>query len=143
MSEQKEFTIKNHFDYLAEGKLMGSKCKKCGEIFIPNKKLCNKCYSTDMEWIQFSGKGTLATYSLIGVGARYFSAQGYGMKNPYCFAVVKLEEGPSVSAHIVGPSKEWESDSKNFKIGMNLKMKIIKVQLEGKEPKFDLGFEPA
>ncbi|MBD3351637.1 MAG: hypothetical protein GF364_09145 [Candidatus Lokiarchaeota archaeon] len=142
MSEEKEITLRNYFDFLAKDKLMGSKCKKCGEVFVPPKKICNKCQSTELEWIEFSGKGTLATYSLIHVGARYFSAQGYRMGKPYCFGVIKLEEGPRVSAHVVGPSKEWEFDPANFKVGMPLKKKIIKVEIEGREPSFDLGFEP-
>jgi hypothetical protein len=144
MSEQKELTMKNYFDAIAEGKLMGSKCVKCGKIFVPPKKICNACMSSEKEWIQLSGKGTLDTFSLVHVGARYFSKQGYGMKKPYCFGVIKLEEGPRVSAHVVGPSKEWEYDPANFKIGMALKMKPLNVELEGMaEPKIDLGFEPA
>lgn len=143
MSEEKEFTFKNYLDYLAEGKLMGSKCKKCGKLFVPPKKFCNECQSTEFEWIEFSGKGILETYSLVHVGARYFSAQGYGMRKPYCFGVIKLEEGPRVSAHVTGPSKEWEYDPKNFKVGMHLKMKTIQVEIEGQPPKIDLGFTPA
>ena len=143
MSEVKEFTMKNYFDYLAESKLMGSKCKKCGELFIPPRKLCSNCLSTELDWIEFSGKGVLETYSLVHVGARYFSDQGYAMRKPYCFGIIKLEEGPRVSAHVVGPTKDWEYDPANFKIGMPLKVKFLKVEIEGKETKIDLGFEPA
>ncbi|MCP4761001.1 MAG: Zn-ribbon domain-containing OB-fold protein [archaeon] len=142
MSEEKEFTIKNYFDYFAENKLMGSKCKKCGKMFIPPKKLCDSCMSTELEWIEFKGNGTLATYSLVHVGARYFSNQGYKMGKPYCMGVIKLEEGPCISAHVVGPEPEFESNPENFKIGMPLKIKFLKVEMEGKEPRLDLGFEP-
>jgi len=143
MSSEKEFTFKNYLDFLAEEKLMGSKCKKCGNLFVPPKKFCNKCQSTDMKWTQFSGDGELETYSLVHVGARYFSAQGYGMRKPYCFGVIKLKEGPRVSAHVVGPNREWEYDPNNFKIGLPLKMKILHVEIEGQPPKIDLGFKPA
>ena len=143
MTEEKEFTMKNYFDFLIEGKLMGSKCKKCGKLHIPPRKICEKCQSTDLEWIEFSGNGKLATYSLVHVGARYFSNQGYKMRKPYCFGVIELEEGIKVSAHVVGPTREFEYDPANFKIGMPLKMKMLKVEIEGKEPKTDLGFELA
>lgn len=143
MSEEKEFTIKNYFDYLTEKKLMGNKCKKCNKTFIPPKKICSDCLSTDMEWVEFSGKGKLATYSLIHVGARYFTAQGYSMKKPYCMGVIKLEEGPHISAHIVGSEPDFESNPENFKVGMPLKVKFLKIEIEGKEPRIDLGFEPA
>ena len=140
MSE-KEFTLKNYFDFLTEGKLMGSKCKKCGKLYVPPRKFCGNCAASDhFEWIKFTGNGVLATFSLIHVGARYFSEQGYSMKKPYCFSVVQLDEGPSVSGHLVGID---ESNPDNFKIGMRLKAKFINVEIEGKEPRIDLGFEPA
>ncbi len=102
MSE-KEFTLKNYFDFLTEGKLMGSKCKKCGKLYVPPRKFCGNCAASDhFEWIKFTGNGVLATFSLIHVGARYFSEQGYSMKKPYCFSVVQLDEGPSFSGHLVG-----------------------------------------
>ena len=138
MSE-KEFTLKNYFDFLAEGKLMGSKCK-CGKLYVPPRKFCGNCASTDFEWTEFTGNGKLATFSLIHVGARYFTNQGYSMKKPYCFSVVQLDEGPSVSGHLIGID---ESNPDNFKIGMRLKAKFINVEIEGKEPRIDLGFEPA
>ncbi|TFG19921.1 MAG: Zn-ribbon domain-containing OB-fold protein [Promethearchaeota archaeon] len=138
----KEFTIKNYFDFFNEGKLMGNKCTKCGTIHVPPKKLCNKCYGTELEWFEFGGKGTLQSYSLIGVGARYFANQGYSIKKPYCFGVVKLEEGPHISGHIVGPD-DFEQHPDNFKVGLPVKIKFLTIETEGKEPKIDLGFEPA
>ena len=137
MSENDEkLTFLAYKEALKDGKLVGSKCT-CGKTFVPPKKICNACQSIELKPIEFCGKGTLATYSQVHVGARYFANQGYAMRKPYCFGVVKLEEGPSISAHIVGDSQEFEYDSSNFSIGMKLKMKILKV-----EDNFDLGFEP-
>ena len=139
MSE-KEITLKNYFDSFQEEKIMGSKCSSCGKIYLPPRKLCQKC-STDqkMEWIELDGNGKLSTFSLVHVGARYFSNQGYSMKKPYCFGVVKLNDGPSISGHIVGID---ESNPENFKVGMPVKAKFLKIEIEGKEPRIDLGFEP-
>jgi len=143
MSEQQELTFKHYLDSLTEGKLIGSKCKACGKIFTPPKYFCSECKGTEFDKIEFSGKGELATYSLVHVGTRYFANQGYKMRAPYCMGVVKLEEGVHVSGHVVGPTQEWEFDPANFKVGMPVRVKILKVEVEGKEPHFDLGFEPA
>ena len=44
MSEsERDFTIKSYIDYLAEKKLMGSKCKECGAVYVPVRKLCTSC----------------------------------------------------------------------------------------------------
>jgi uncharacterized OB-fold protein len=139
MSE-KEITIKNYFDFLQDGKIMGSKCSKCSQIYLPPRKLCQKCTTDEnMDWIELDGSGTLSTYSLVHVGARYFVNQGYSMKKPYCFGVVKMKDGPSISGHIVGVD---ESNPETIKVGMPLKAKFLKIEIEGKEPRTDLGFEP-
>jgi len=137
-----EFTIKEYFEHLKEGNLIGCKCKKCNSLYLPPRKICSNCYSTDLEAYNFKGTGKLATYSLIHVGTRYFVLQGYKMNKPYCFGIVELDEGLKIAAHIVGPTKEFEFDPNNFKIGMPLKMKILKIEISGQEPHYDLGFEP-
>jgi len=66
------------------------------------------------------------------------------MKKPYCFAVVGLEEGAAISGHMMGKGNDidFEGNAKNFKIGMDVKVRYIKVGPEGKDQKTDLGFEP-
>ena len=49
----------NFIDHLEEGKVMGTKCKKCGQIFFPPRADCYSCFSSDMEWFKVSGKGKL------------------------------------------------------------------------------------
>ncbi|GAG59325.1 unnamed protein product [marine sediment metagenome] len=73
MSEnENEITINNYLKYLSEGKLMGSKCKTCGQIDVPARKLCSKCIKPETEWIEMSGKGKIAAFTSINVGTPYF-----------------------------------------------------------------------
>ncbi|GAH67018.1 unnamed protein product, partial [marine sediment metagenome] len=61
MSEsERDFTIKSYIDFLSEKKLMGSKCKDCGAMYVPVRKLCTKCNTANMEWVEMSGNGKLA-----------------------------------------------------------------------------------
>ncbi len=46
--------------YLNEEKLMGCKCRNCGERYVPPRPLCVKCFSPDLEWVQMKGAGKLA-----------------------------------------------------------------------------------
>ena len=137
--EEKEFTIQNYLEFIQNKKLMGSKCKDCGTIYVPVRKLCTACNSFNMEWIPLSGKGELAAFTSITVGTPYFIELGYDRNNPYCFSVIKLEEGPMVSAQLVGVD---ESKPDTIKIGTPLKVKFLENELKG-ETKIDLGFEPA
>ncbi|MFX1448558.1 MAG: Zn-ribbon domain-containing OB-fold protein [Promethearchaeota archaeon] len=137
--EEKEFTIQNYLEFIQNKKLMGSKCKDCGTINVPVRKLCTVCNSLNMEWIPLSGKGELAAFTSITVGTPYFIELGYDRNRPYCFSVIKLDEGPMVSAQLVGVD---ESKPETIKIGMPLKVKFLENEFKG-EIKIDLGFEPA
>ena len=140
MSEsEKDFTIESYLEFLRSKKLMGSKCKKCGEMYVPVRKLCTKCNSVDMEWVEMSGKGNVAAFTSITVGTPFFVTKGYDRKNPYCFSVIQLEEGPMVSGQLVGVD---ESKPETINVGLPVKAKFLETELKG-ETRIDLGFEPA
>ncbi len=100
--EEKEFTAASFYRLLDDKKLMGSKCKKCGALFLPPRPFCGQCLGGEMEWFQFSGRGKLVSYSVVRVGTTYYEAKGYSRDNPYCWGVVQLEEGPRISALLLG-----------------------------------------
>ena len=138
MSEENEITVQNYLEYVNSKKLMGSKCKKCNETYVPPRKLCIKCNSTDLEWVEMSGKGKLAAFSCIGVGTTFMVSKGYSMKKPYCFSVIKLDEGPMISGQLIGVD---ESNPDTISIGTPVKLTFIETDLKG-ETRVDLGFEP-
>jgi uncharacterized OB-fold protein len=139
MSEsEREFTIKSYIDYLSEKKLMGSKCKDCGASYVPVRKLCTKCNSINMEWAEMSGKGKIEAFTSITVGTPFFVEKGYGRNKPYCFSVIKLDEGPMISGQLIGVD---ESKPDTIKIGMPVKATFIETEIRG-ETRVDLGFEP-
>lgn len=139
MSEsEREFTIKSYIDYLSEKKLMGSKCKNCGASYVPVRKLCTKCNSVNMEWVEMSGKGKIAAFTSITVGTPFFVEKGYGRNKPYCFSVIKLDEGPMISGQLIGVD---ESKPDTINIGMQVKATFIETEIRG-ETRVDLGFEP-
>ncbi len=139
MSEKKDITIQSYLEYINSKKLMGSKCKKCGAVDVPPRKLCIKCNSTDVDWIEMSGNGKIAAYSCISVGTTFMVDKGYSMKKPYCFSVIKLNEGPMVSGQLLGVD---ETKPDTIKIETPVKIKFIETELKG-ETRVDLGFEPA
>jgi uncharacterized OB-fold protein len=70
--------------------------------------------SNNMEWAQLSGRGKLVAFTVIGVGPIPMLEAGYNRDNPYCAGIVEVEEGPRVSAQILGVDV---GDPKNIKIG--------------------------
>jgi uncharacterized protein len=98
----REFTAISFYEYLNEDKLMGSKCKKCGAIYLPPRPLCIACQNNEMEWLQLKGNAALVAFTTIFVGPSAMISEGFNRLNPYCTGIVKLEEGPKISARIIG-----------------------------------------
>jgi len=88
---------------------MAAKCSKCGAMLLPPRSLCTKCFSTDFEWVELSGRGTLLSYTVIHVSPPQFESMA-----PYIVGIVKLEEGPSLPGMIRGVEPE------KIRIGMTL-----------------------
>lgn len=75
--------VNDFVDYLEKGKVMGTKCKKCGARFFPPRADCAKCLSSDIEWFEVEGKGKLLTFSTLT-----FAPTGFGDDVPYTLGTV-------------------------------------------------------
>ena len=80
-----------------ERKLMLLRCARCGAYRLPGRDRCVDCWSTEADWTQASGRGTL--YSFGVMHQQYHPA--FASVIPYNFAVVELEEGPRLITNIV------------------------------------------
>jgi hypothetical protein len=125
--------------YLNEEKLMGSRCRKCGQRFVPPRPLCVTCFSTDLEWVEMKGAGKLVAFTCIAIAPPFMMAQGYDRKHPYVSGVVELVEGGRVDARIEGVDP---STPESIKIGMPMHAHYIH-RKGGKVPETYLAFEPA
>ena len=106
---------------LREGKLMGVRCAACEAVFVPPRTLCPRCHRADLQWLPLSGGGRLVAFTCISIGPPWMAALGFGRHNPYCSAVVELDEGPRVVARVQGvDARRPESIS----IGMRLVARI-------------------
>jgi uncharacterized OB-fold protein len=123
--------------YIAEHKLMAARCMKCGGVYVPPRAICPKCQSEELEWVETSGKGKLAAFTVILSGPTFMIEQGYDRKNPYISGIVELAEGTRISARITGldPTKPTE-----IKIGTPLSVDFVEFG-EGEAKKTYLAFK--
>jgi uncharacterized OB-fold protein len=98
----KEFTHAAYHRLLKEKKLMCSQCESCGTLHLPPRPLCTACYSDDMQWVALSGQGKLLAFTTVHIAPSAMIEAGYGRDNPYCTGIVQLQEGPAISAQILG-----------------------------------------
>ena len=131
------FTVASFQAYMNEGKLMGSRNRETGEIFVPPRPIDPHTHGDDMEWVELSGRGTLAAFTSVYIGTSAMIDAGYDRNKPYVAAIVELAEGPRISAQLLGvdgkqPDIAW--------IGRPLKATFVE-RGEGDKRRSYLGFE--
>lgn len=81
--------------HLKDGRLMGSLCSSCGYTTFPPRADCPSCMGERFEYTEYSGKGTVYTFTVIAA-----APTGFEDIAPYTVAVVDLEEGGRLLAWI-------------------------------------------
>ena len=132
-----EFTSTTYYKALSERKLVASRCKSCGKLYFPARPMCPECHGKDMEAVELSGKGKLTAYSVIYIATTAMIQAGFDRKNPYCAAVVQLEEGPSICAQVIGADVAHPG---TIKIGSPVTATFLD-RGEGEAKKTFLGFQ--
>jgi hypothetical protein len=111
------FNAASFDQFVTQNKVMAVHCTKCGNLMVPPRGMCNKCGSFDLEWKPLSGKAKLVSFTVIGVGPTMMLNEGFDRDHPYCAGVVQFEEGPRMSAQILGVDVD---NPANIKIGIPL-----------------------
>lgn len=110
---------------------------KCGSMYVPPRAICPKCQSEELEWVETSGKGKLAAFTVILSGPTFMIEQGFDRKNPYISGIVELEEGIRISARITGLDASKPAE---IKIGTPLNVDFVEFG-EGEGKKTYLAFK--
>jgi hypothetical protein len=112
-----ETKVKDFIKFLEDGKVVGTKCKKCGEVHFPPRVDCDSCLSSDVEWVPLGGKCKLITYTIL-----HFAPPRFRYDCPYILGVAQFTEGPKVFAPL---SKEVKQEE--IKIGMPLRLVVTRL----------------
>jgi len=82
---------------LDDGALLGTRCEACTKLSFPPRRICTACGAQETSWVEFSGKGTLYSATVIHAGPSLYWAGG-----PYTVGIVDLEEGVRLITRILG-----------------------------------------
>lgn len=111
-------------------RLEGNECADCGRKLFPPRSVCPRCKSTKTIPKQFSGRGTLRSYTVV-----YDAPRGLELHVPYVMGLVRLEEGPTVTAQIV------DVDLDALSIGLELEVVFRKISTGGRRGIVRYGFK--
>src|SRR3989304_3427326 len=75
-------------------------CEACGHVFYYPRLYCPKCGSEKLAWRASEGRGTLYSFTRVGVS---FYGKKWESQIPYTLVLVDLDEGPRMLSRLVGP----------------------------------------
>ena len=113
--------------------LEGVKCGNCAEVIFPARTLCPKCRHLSVGKLQpfrFSGEGTVDTFTVV-----HSPPHGYELQAPYVMAIVKLEEGPRLTAQIVDAPED------TVKVGMRVHKVFRRINQDGESGVIHYGYK--
>jgi uncharacterized OB-fold protein len=112
-------------------RLTGSACENCKTNYFPTRKLCPKCRRKGkIVQKQFSGKGKIYSFTEVTAGPA-----GFELEAPYVLAIVELEEGPRLTAQVVGVGE------KDVAIGSSVEMIFRRILEDSEEGLIHYGYK--
>ena len=86
------------WDGCAEGRFLVPRCRACGATRWPPGPMCPECQSTETDWLDSSGRGTVYSW----IVATHPVDPVLVDQVPYVVALVDLEEGVRVVGNVEG-----------------------------------------
>jgi hypothetical protein len=110
--------------------LVGEVCPSCNGKIFPPRDVCPHCAEAAGPAFQFSGKGEVFSFSTV-----HNAPEGYEGNVPYVVALVRLQEGPLITAQLT------DIDADEVEIGMPLEMVTRKLVEQGEEGLIQYGYK--
>lgn len=97
--------------------LVGEVCEHCDAKVFPPRDICPECGEEAKTLYQFSGKGEVYSFTTV-----YEGPAGFEESTPYTVAMVRLEEGPLVTAQLT------DLENRDVEVGMPVEMVTRKLR---------------
>ena len=110
--------------------LVGEVCPHCDVKIFPPRDLCPDCGREAREPYAFSGKGEIYSYAPV-----VDAPAGFEGNAPYTVALVRLEEGPLVTAQLT------DFGAQPAQIGMPVEMVTRKLRSDGERGMLVYGYK--
>lgn len=110
--------------------LEGAQCATCGKLVFPARPVCPDCRGRALHPYRFSGRGDVYSFSTV-----YDAPSGFTGYAPYIVAMVRLSEGPLVTAQLTDVNPEAVF------IGMPVEMVTRKLSEDGENGLIVYGYK--
>jgi len=121
------------YDGLQEKKFIGTKCSKCGKVFLPPRNRCGDCFAKAEDFIELPETGILKNFTVTSYKVTERKARNVNKDQ-----IVGLVQIDGADSAMVVPV--INTNPEDLKIGMKLKVVWAK-RIRG-HPNDIAGFEP-
>lgn len=110
--------------------LVGEVCPHCEAKIFPPRDVCPNCAGEAKTPYVFTGRGEVFSYTTV-----YDAPEGYESNVPYTVALVKLDEGPLVTAQLT------DVENGQVSIGTPVEMVTRKLREDGERGMLVYGYK--
>ncbi len=110
--------------------LVGEVCPHCTTKIFPPRDICPDCGEDARDLYQFSGRGEVYSHTTV-----YQAPSGHTEHAPYPVAIVRLEEGPLVTAQLT------DIGDQPVEIGTQVEMVTRKLGADGERGMLVYGYK--
>jgi uncharacterized OB-fold protein len=110
--------------------LVGEVCPACEHKIFPPRDICPECGQEARTAFQFSGRGEVYSFTTVRN-----APAGFEEAAPYTVALVKLEEGPMLTAQLT------DLGEKPIEIGMPVEMVTRRLRSDGERGMLVYGYK--
>ncbi|MFC1921068.1 Zn-ribbon domain-containing OB-fold protein [Chloroflexota bacterium] len=112
-----ESRTEDFITYLEQGKVMTTRCKKCGTSYFPPKMDCPACLDSEAEWFEIKNNGKLITYTTV-----HYGPSGFEDEAPYTLGIGEFDDKLRVFGRLSKDIKENDIES-----GIGIKVVSVKL----------------
>ena len=117
---------KEYWEGCKRHEVLIQRCRDCGEVQFPHRTVCSHCFSTAVESLKASGKGTVYSFTTVYRAP----IEGFESDLPYTIVIVDMDEGTRMMSRIV------ECEPEHVSIGMKIEVVFDDVTADVSLPMF-------
>jgi len=80
-----------------EGRILGTRCGRCGVTYVPGRLFCERCFDELREWTEVGPGGTVEAVTALHLGP-----DGSRLSQPRLLALIRLDGADTVLMHDLG-----------------------------------------
>lgn len=107
-------------DGLREGRIHGNRCPECGDVLVPPRPFCARCWVPCGGWERVADEGAVVSHVVVNVPFR-----GQEVDIPYVLANIRLDGADTTIFHLVGRSDDGRLVAPAVEVHAGLRVRAV------------------